>query len=187
MRDGWVVLAASGKSNAREVAAFVTNQAKPEDLVIVAPIWEASSFNFYFRLPNEQRCYPDAVRRGEVSFNGMGSRMANELAIKDVREAIDRAKAAGRRVWFVTEPGYASIDDRVDDQVRLPPDYKIENYNSVAFWRTSQVLRYLKQQYGQPFLRSPDPTYYFMPYESQAAMLFALPHSKRLASGSPEM
>jgi hypothetical protein len=71
--------------------------------------------------------------------------------------------------------------------VRLPPDYKIENYNSVAFWRTSQVLRYLKQQYGQPFLRSPDPTYYFMPYESQAAMLFALPHSKRLASGSPEM
>lgn len=174
MRDGWTVIAASGKSNAREVARFVTHNAKPEDLVIVAPIWEASSFNFYFRGPNEQRAYPDAVRRGEVSFNGMGPRMANDQAIIDVRVAIDRAKAAGRRVWFVTEPGYASIDDRVNDGVQLPADYQIANYNSVAFWRTSQVLRYLKQQYGQAFMTSPAPTYYFMPYESQAAMLFTL-------------
>lgn len=172
MRDGWLVMSASAKSNARDVAAFVTRHARPDDLVIVAPIWEASSFNFYFRLPNDQRDYPDAVRRGEVSFNQMGPRMASEQAIIDVRAAIDQARARGRRVWFVTEPGYAADSDRVDDKVALPPDYQVANYNSVAHWRTSQVLRHLKKAYGPPALSSPEPTYYFMPYESQAAHLF---------------
>lgn len=176
MAKGWFSLANSAKSNAREIAAFVTQHARADDLVIVAPIFLASSFNYYFRLPNEQLDYPEAGRHGEVSFNDMGKRMAAPEALQAARSAITRARRDGRRVWLVsglrTTP---SGSDKETDAAALPKGYTIDDWGPVSALRTRQLWRHLGREYGRPTLISPDPIYLDMPLEQQVALLFDVP------------
>jgi hypothetical protein len=134
------------KSNAREVAATLAEQARPDDLIVIAPAWLGSSFNHYYTADNPQIDYPYPGRMGAVPWDDLRERCADPDALRRTRAELARAHADGRRVWMVTFTDYETED--VGEDEALPP--WADSAPGVAFARTNQVRRYLMSLYGTP-------------------------------------
>jgi hypothetical protein len=151
-------LLAEPKSNAREVAAMVAAQARPTDLILIAPAWYASSFNYYYAFDNPQIDYPHEERRGMIDFDDLRERLLDPDAMARVKAKLALAHRQGRRVWLVSEaetlsdpyhlrsmlPAVALESDRVPEVLAVP------TYGHVAYVRTAQLRRQLDNLYGSP-------------------------------------
>jgi mannosyltransferase len=98
----WSGLANVGKSNAREFAAVLAPRVQSSDLLLVEPGFIAPSFNYYFRGTNQQIDFPFLQRQGAIPYDHMAERVADIATLRSALEALDAARAAQRRVWFVT-------------------------------------------------------------------------------------
>src|SRR5579884_308826 len=158
------------KSNAREVALAVASQAQPSDLIVVAPEWLASSFNYYFASNNQQIDYPHEGKEGAISFADFAARLADPAALQRVEGELAQAHAAGRRVWFLVDHTY--LKKRVPYGERLPAHISFDPAGQI---RCNQLYTYLVALYGPPQNRSgPMPALHRR--EDFRAYLF-LPHS----------
>jgi 4-amino-4-deoxy-L-arabinose transferase-like glycosyltransferase len=137
-----------GRSNAREIAAAVAQNARPGDLVVVAPEWIASSFNRYFRPSNEQIDFPEMGREQYMRFSDVAARTGDPATLRRAAERIDQARRAGARVWLVTLPRVVRYDVSLGDP--LPAGVSPTDYAGVGFFRSEQLAAHLVRRYGPP-------------------------------------
>jgi mannosyltransferase len=87
----------------REVAAYVQANAAPDDVIIVAPDYIATTFNFYYRGPQPQVAFPQQPGRGEeiiwAEYNTRWARAAERIA--PTVQYVEQTLPAGGRVWLV--------------------------------------------------------------------------------------
>ena len=136
------------KSNSREAAAIVAARSLPTDLIVISPVWDASSFNYYYTLDNTQSNYPHAERRGAIDYDDLRDRVTDPRPIAAVRQRLVEAHRDRRRVWFVTERRISNDD--VPDSDRLPLALEFPGYTKVCHVRASQIRKQLNTLYGPP-------------------------------------
>jgi uncharacterized membrane protein len=132
------------KSNAREAAATVAAQARPTDLIVIAPEYLASAFNYYYKPDTPQINYPHEGRQGATSFSNLFGRMADPAALRRVKARLTRARRENRRIWLVVD--HNDKDDNVRDDTELPQG--ITDYGSASIIRANQLRKYLTDLYG---------------------------------------
>jgi 4-amino-4-deoxy-L-arabinose transferase-like glycosyltransferase len=134
------------RSNARELANGVGHLTRADDFVIVAPVWIASSFNYYYRQPLHQYDFPDGGRREAVDFMNVWQRMADEKALMDLQHYIRRAGAESRRIWLVTDVESIralSASDVADARMK-------GHFPALGALRVGEIRAFLLEQYGPP-------------------------------------
>ena len=144
------------KSNAAAVAQAVAAQSRPDDVVIIAPEWIASSFNYYFSRPNREIVYPTFGRTVTPEWNDPFARTADLATLAAVKDTIAALHARGARVWMIEERGWAARD--VPDVLDLAGP-RFAKYGGADLIRAAQVRRYLASVYGPPDTMAvpPDP------------------------------
>ncbi|MGK2962752.1 MAG: glycosyltransferase family 39 protein, partial [Gemmatimonadaceae bacterium] len=122
-------LLSTSRSNAREVAPVVTAHSWPNDLIIVAPEWYASSFNRYFPASLEQRDYPHAGRTVLLDLADLRTRTMDTMPFVHLRHAVAGARRDGRRVWLVTGRKYITYAD--EQLPKITTEVERNRYTSV--------------------------------------------------------
>ena len=89
------------QSNIDIVAKKVTELAKPVDLIVVAPWQYGISFNRYYKGAARWITLPKIADLRVHRYDLFREKMVSPHPIDDVLEEIQRALAAGNRVWFV--------------------------------------------------------------------------------------
>jgi hypothetical protein len=136
------------KSNAREAASVVAAWARPSDVIVIAPVWCASPFNYYYTNDNPQINYPHDGRRGAIDYDDLRARLRDSQAMARAKAGLLRAYREGRRVWLVTETGIPRDD--VPDGDCLPVSHEYPTYAHVGRVRTAQLRKQLETLYGNP-------------------------------------
>jgi 4-amino-4-deoxy-L-arabinose transferase-like glycosyltransferase len=154
------------KSNAREVAEVVAARARPTDLVVVAPPWLASSFNYYYSGNNPQLCYAFEGRVGAIWYDDLRARLADPRALESARLRLVQSRRAERRVWLVTDRPGRSGPLLIGNRVTTRPD--LGTFTEIGNARADQILDDLQGLYGEP---SPIPTGSSRPSSSEAIYL----------------
>lgn len=90
-------------SNLREVAAYVESRAAPGDVLIIAPDYLATTFNFYYRGSQKQVAFPMAPGRTEeiiwAEYNARWQQADRQ--IEPTVAFVDSALGPGGRVWLI--------------------------------------------------------------------------------------
>ncbi|HET9856959.1 MAG TPA: hypothetical protein VFP99_03920 [Chthoniobacterales bacterium] len=89
------------QTNIDIVAQKITEQAKPTDLIVLAPWQYALSFNRYYHGATPSITLPAIVDLRVHRYDLLREKMLSDHPIDDVLEKIDRTLAAGNRVWIV--------------------------------------------------------------------------------------
>ena len=123
------------RSNAREVALEINASKRPTDLLVVAPEWFAPSFDHYFPPSIEQIDYPFTGRGSLISFSNVWETRQKSNPLPGLQARLSQARAAGRRVWFVSERDYLR-DFRTDDlekafRHRVPAAYSLSDVHTI--------------------------------------------------------
>ncbi len=98
-------------SDGRDAAAFIYEQAQPEDLIVLANPQLSPTFSYYYDGPQEQRHHPYAGPLRYWDMVGLGREATDSRRIGETVEVIHHALETSRRVWLVTsgspapEPG----------------------------------------------------------------------------------
>jgi uncharacterized membrane protein len=94
-------------SNFREIAAFATEHIGPDDVIVIAPDYVATTFNYYFQGEQKQAAFPAALERVEdITWLGWSKRWLN--AADYVQPTVDYALAElrpGARLWYIATLG----------------------------------------------------------------------------------
>lgn len=134
------------RSNAREVAGQVAGEAAGTDMLVFGQWWLASSFNRYYPLPTEQIDFPAMARLGAVPYDDPARRIADPTAMSEAERRLGAARAAGRRVWVVTEGELKDCPDAACQATILASS----DFAVVAALRTAQLNAFVTRQYGRP-------------------------------------
>jgi 4-amino-4-deoxy-L-arabinose transferase-like glycosyltransferase len=173
-------LLTTSKSNAREVARAVERKARPTDLLILLPEWLASSFNHYFQPPNQQVDYPHNGREEAVDFAGLMPRLSDPDALNRTLKRVYDARAAGRRVWLISDwPNFMPLDSL--NAIGRRSDVAA---TFIVPLRVAQLRGALLSLYGEPDTTlSTD--HLTDRYEHFIAYLFSPPDPTRVLSAPP--
>jgi hypothetical protein len=166
------------KTNAPDVAAAVAALLQPGDLVVVSPEWMASSFNHYFPPQSPQIVFPAYGQRTLVSFRDVAARLADPVAYSRAAARIDAQRAAGGRVWLVTDTAAFGDNRPLTTALDLPPGMDARDYYAIGHWRTRQLTARLVERFGEPRWVSP-PSARLLAYESVTALRFDPPAARK--------
>jgi len=94
-------------SNLREVASYVSIHIGREDVILIAPDYLASSFNYYHDGSQEQVAFPSAFGRvEEITWVGWADHWKNAAqSIDPTLKYLARELPEGARLWFVAPLG----------------------------------------------------------------------------------
>jgi 4-amino-4-deoxy-L-arabinose transferase-like glycosyltransferase len=134
------------RSDARNVAGALITAARPTDLIIVAPVWLASSFNYYYGGSQEQFDFPANGRETAVGFARLWERMADPGAVTSAFDRIDSARRKNRRIWLVTEQRYLRKLSSADAEHA----YRPRHFYLMGRLRLLELYGELVKQYGEP-------------------------------------
>jgi mannosyltransferase len=107
------------QSTLREIAAFVTAQAGPRDVIIIAPDYYATTFNHYFAGNQPQLAFPEPPGRvEEIVWTGWRDRWVNAAqAVQPALDFVAQNLVADARVWLIA-PLDAYPQDASFNQIR---------------------------------------------------------------------
>ncbi|HEX5830581.1 MAG TPA: glycosyltransferase family 39 protein, partial [Gemmatimonadaceae bacterium] len=131
-------------SNAAAVAGVIEREARPGDLVVVAPMWPASSLNWYSRRRLDQMAFPFRARITAAPFDSIVETLADPAAARAFLAALDTARLGQRRVWLVTE---GLGDDPVTDRDVREAARRRDTW-LLGRLRARQVQLHLRALYG---------------------------------------
>lgn len=138
------------KSNAREIAALVAARARPGDLIVIAPEWIASSFNYYFpgreKGAPEQINYPYAGWKGAIHYDNRDLPLLDPGIRASIRARLEGAHRVGRRVWLVVERD--GLTDVVNDTDIIPTALVRTRAGALDHLRSIQLYKQLNALYG---------------------------------------
>ncbi len=143
------------KSNAREAAKIVSANFAPNDVVLVLPQWDASSFYYYFGSIDRGSHYPVEDFSGPFHYDDTRLKILDQGPALALARKLERAHDEGKRVWFVFEK---SRDVEIVPRLEEPlSSLDAEDYSNVGHIRTAQFERVLYNLYGKPKLFDPMP------------------------------
>ena len=118
-------------SNMREIAAYLWEQAGSEDIIVIAPDYLASSFNYYFPGSQKQVAFPSTFGRVEdISWIGWLDRWeAAAQSVEPTVQYLSMELREGGKLWFIAPLG-AYPDDPHFSQIRTLKDRLDEIYGS---------------------------------------------------------
>jgi len=104
----------------REVAQYVEAQAAPEDVILIAPDYLATPFNFYFKGEQLQSAFPQPPGRvEEIIWRGWRARWDEaQEAVYPTIDFVEQSGASGGRVWLIA-PLDAYPNDPHFGQIRV--------------------------------------------------------------------
>ena len=137
----------TGKTNAGMLAEALEGEARPTDVVVMAPDLYAPSFNYYFDPRFRQVDYPSGGRREVVHFDDYYQRIADTATLAALEDSIRAFERRGSRVWFVSNA--ATFSDTAPLPDRLPPVNSPQE-NTASYIRGRQVERMIRGIYGRP-------------------------------------
>lgn len=143
------------RSNAGAIANGVRANARPNDLLVVAPEWFAPSFDHYFPESIEQIDYPYAARSTMIDFSNIWLTRSQSTATDMVRSRMADAHQNGRRTWFVVEHRYL----RQFNPGELEKAYRNKRPDALTVRDIHFMLAVLDSLYGKPqrVLRANEP------------------------------
>jgi hypothetical protein len=132
------------KGNTQEVARFVAAEAKPSDLLIIAPGSLGTSFNYGIESRLSQIDFPfvGAVRR--YPFDQHFARMADPAALQATMDSIAVAAAAGRRIWLVMQTDWVLSHP----QPRALDEHKFAGLGAADASRANLLRQQLHERLG---------------------------------------
>jgi hypothetical protein len=94
-------------SNLREVASYVSMHVDRGDVIVIAPDYLASSFNYYYDGSEEQVAFPSTFGRvEEITWVGWADRWKNAAqSIDPTLEYLASELQEGARLWFLVPLG----------------------------------------------------------------------------------
>ena len=127
-------------SSLREASAELEREAGPEDVIVIAPDYLATTFNFYYHGPQVQVAFPASLGRVEETIWAGYSRRWKDAAeaIDPSLTYIDEHLGEEGRVWFLA-PVEAYPNDYTFDQIRALNARLAERYDLV---RENRAYRY---------------------------------------------
>ena len=138
------------KSNAAGLAAAVTARARPDDVVVIAPEWIASSFNYYFTAPNRQIVFPSLRRIEMPEWNSPFGRISDPAALAAARDTISAIHARGGRIWLIEESRWAERD--VPDwweELAITDLYTLHEYQDEEPYEPSETVKRMNEEEGR--------------------------------------
>lgn len=136
------------KSNAREAAAMVRAQARPEDLTLVLPQWDASSFYWYHGGIERGLHYPTKEFSGPIFYDDSKVRLLDQGVFDGFLADLRQAHADGRRIWAVYEQAGPGRPRSISAQALAAE--KWVKYSEVGEWRAEAIVALLNELYGPP-------------------------------------
>jgi hypothetical protein len=122
------------QSNIDVVAKKVTELAKPVDLIVVAPWQYGISFNRYYKGAAPWITLPKISDLRFHRYDLFREKMLSPLPIDDVLEEVQRALAAGNRVWFVG--GLVPLQESAAPRFLSPAPDPISGWDNRAYNRS---------------------------------------------------
>ena len=131
------------QTNIDIVAAEVSKGARPDDLVVVNPWYFGISFGRYYGGQAKWLMLPQIAERRFHRYDLLHAKMASELPVADVFDAVRATLLRGNRVWIVGGTIVPSVDS--PEGLELPPAPRSEfGWNAKAYYSLwSQQLYYL--------------------------------------------
>lgn len=139
-------------STLREVAQAVEQQAGPEDVIVIAPDYIATTFNTYYHGDQPQIAFPWTMGRLEeidcVGWNARWERAAE--AVPATIAAVEASLGENGRLWFIAAPDEFPGDEEYYGQIRrlkseLDAHFQLETANTQfrrgAEWADIYVYR----------------------------------------------
>lgn len=164
-----IAAATPPRSNSRELAAVLNTEIRPGDLLVEVPGNFATGLNRYLRPGNDRIDYPTVGPEPVTRYDGFWDRLRHPAALERTRNALEAARAAGRRVWLITGREY----------LRNPWRGPIEARTSLARLQSGMAYRVeqeLERLYGPPTsIRDAGPQ---RSLEALSAMVFQAPGAR---------
>jgi hypothetical protein len=133
------------KSNARELAEAVRAVARPDDLVVVVPAWNAGAFGRYLGRERPVVRMPDDEGDGPTRYDDVPARLHDVAVLARVKGRLEAARTGGQRVWLVMDRG--DVLDVVRTEA-LPRGAVTRS--ALARIRANQLRHHLVDLYGPP-------------------------------------
>lgn len=99
---GSAQLAVTPRSNAQLITQYLHGHTRPEDLVLVVPVYVASSIRRYYRGPAPLAGYPDGTVKSPLEFNDRVRRDTMPEVLQAVPGLARRTLEGGGRVWVIS-------------------------------------------------------------------------------------
>jgi uncharacterized membrane protein len=119
-------------SNLREVATYVAEHVAPQDVIVIAPDYLASTFNYYYHGRQFQAAFPSTLGRVEdITWVGWVEDWTHaDQAIEPTLQYVTQSAPAGAHVWLIAplagypnDPYFSQIralKDRLDQAYGAP-------------------------------------------------------------------
>ncbi|NOZ04875.1 MAG: hypothetical protein GXP41_00785 [Chloroflexi bacterium] len=105
-------------SSLREVAAFVEQNSRPGDVIVIAPDYLATTFNYYYQGTQPQVSFPDQPGRRVEEIEWLDyNRRWEHATITPTLQFVQKSLGPGGRVWLIA-PLDAYPNDPRFDQIR---------------------------------------------------------------------
>jgi uncharacterized membrane protein len=107
-------------SNLREIASYVSEHIGSDDVIVIAPDYLASTFNYYYLGPQKQAAFPAALHRIEdITWLGWSENWRNaDRFVEPTVQYVAEEMPPGARLWFIA-PLEAYPTDPYFSQIRV--------------------------------------------------------------------
>jgi 4-amino-4-deoxy-L-arabinose transferase-like glycosyltransferase len=107
-------------SNLREIASYVSQHVGDADVIVIAPDYLASTFNYYYLGPQKQAAFPAALQRVEdITWLGWSENWRNAARfVEPTLQYVAGELPPGARLWFIAPLG-AYPTDPYFSQIRV--------------------------------------------------------------------
>lgn len=94
-------------SNFREIAAYTSEHIGPDDVIVIAPDYVATTFNYYFHGPQKQAAFPAALTRVEdITWLGWSQRWLDAADyVQPTADYVAGQLKSGARLWYIATLG----------------------------------------------------------------------------------
>jgi hypothetical protein len=136
------------KSNARELACFLARFVGPSDLVIIAPEWIASSYNWYYKGSGREAVFPSGKYEALMPFDRVIDRTTDPAGFSNMEARLDGARDHGLRVWFVIDA--LNVPSPEACQAAALPQLDAEDYIRAGNLQSQRLYCLLTSLFGEP-------------------------------------
>jgi 4-amino-4-deoxy-L-arabinose transferase-like glycosyltransferase len=138
------------KANTAALARVVSARAAPSDIVVVAPCWFASSFDYYFKSKNVQIIYPYNFAAGPIFYDRLRDRLLAPAPMAQFRAEIGAAYETRRRIWLVNVNEIVVVPRIAPEYNTVPRENQNLCYTELGYSRANQITELIESEYGKP-------------------------------------
>jgi hypothetical protein len=118
---------------------------RSDDLILIAPEWQAASFNWYFKEPTEEIAYPHERRVEAMQYDHLLDLYRSPMRFNRIKERLEDARRDRRRIWFITGATFSP-----NPGVVVSENIDAKDWFEAGLVRADQMYALLESYYGMP-------------------------------------